>query len=601
MATGALDTAGPGLGGTQSCFVGVDVGTGSARAGVFDLSGALLGSAARDIAMRRPRPGHCEQSSEDIWQACCSAVREAVAQALASSAPPLVIDGIAFDATCSLVVLGTGEQPLAVGAEQPDPSTLGLEDGRTYNVIVWCDHRAEQEAEALNASKHRLLDFVGGAVSPEMQMPKLAWLKKHRPKTYTAATRFFDLADYLTYRACDGLGGGSGAGLRSLCTVVCKWNFDASARAWDASFMAATDMQDLGVQRIGDAALDVRDVGSPVPGGLGPQAAAELGLRPGCALAVGVIDAHAGGLGCLGAKGESALETRLALIAGTSACHMASAGQAVHVPGVWGPYDSAMVPGLFLSEGGQSAAGAALDFLIETHAAFPAVQAAAAAAGLKPGDWLSQRAGELAEERGLGNPAFLSAGLFVGPDFSGNRSPLADPRLRGSIVGLGPAGSAQEATSADALTVLYVAAVQALAYSSRAILDAINAARHAHSPRVPAIQAIYACGGLARNELYLQTHADALNLPVHLAEAPAETMLLGSAMLGAAAAGAFASVAEAMRGMGRLATAGGQRLPCAAAGGQQLRKFHDARYEVFLRMQRHQQEYQALERGALGL
>jgi ribulose kinase len=65
------------------------------------------------------------------------------------------------------------------------------------------------------------------------------------------------------------------------------------------------------------------------------------------------------------------METRAALIAGTSCCHMLSSQAPVFVPGVWGPYASAMVPGLALNEGGQSAAGKLLDHVTTSHAAYP--------------------------------------------------------------------------------------------------------------------------------------------------------------------------------------------------------------------------------------
>ena len=54
---------------------------------------------------------------------------------------------------------------------------------------------------------------------------------------------------------------------------------------------------------------------------------------------------------------------RLAYIMGTSACIMATTLEPCFVPGVWGPYYSGMVPGFWLNEGGQSAAGAAIDHL----------------------------------------------------------------------------------------------------------------------------------------------------------------------------------------------------------------------------------------------
>src|SRR5215218_7146384 len=93
-------------------FLGIDVGTGSVRAGVFDEHGTLLGSAKADIALWREAGGIVEQSSSDIWRAVCACVREAV---LHSDVPTESVAGIGFDATCSLVVLGPDGQPLPIG------------------------------------------------------------------------------------------------------------------------------------------------------------------------------------------------------------------------------------------------------------------------------------------------------------------------------------------------------------------------------------------------------------------------------------------------------------------------------------------------------
>src|SRR5205085_4632751 len=82
----------------------------------------------------------------------------------------------------------------------------------------------------------------------------------------------------------------------------------------------------------------------------------------------------AGGLGVLGAAldGQAptleSMERRLALIGGTSSCHMAVSGEPLFVGGVWGPYYSAMIPDMWLTEGGQSATGALIDHIIFSHA-----------------------------------------------------------------------------------------------------------------------------------------------------------------------------------------------------------------------------------------
>src|SRR5438552_12689719 len=156
-----------------SYLIGVDVGTGSARAGVFDLAGRMVASAKRDITLFHASGTIVEQSSNEIWNAVCQAVNDARAQAAVS---PNLIAGIGFDATCSLVVLGDGGQPLPVG-----PSEDSERD-----IIVWMDHRAVAQAERINATGHEVLKYVGGRISPEMETPKLLWLLEHRPRTFEA-------------------------------------------------------------------------------------------------------------------------------------------------------------------------------------------------------------------------------------------------------------------------------------------------------------------------------------------------------------------------------------------------------------------------------
>src|SRR6266404_2531469 len=97
--------------GMRQAFIGVDVGTSSARAGVFDERGALLATARHPITVWHEAGNVVEQSSSEIWSACSAAVRAAMAEA---GLPPSAVAGVGFDATCSLVVLDGGANALTV-------------------------------------------------------------------------------------------------------------------------------------------------------------------------------------------------------------------------------------------------------------------------------------------------------------------------------------------------------------------------------------------------------------------------------------------------------------------------------------------------------
>lgn len=490
-------------------FIGVDVGTGSARAGLFDRAGALLATAKRDIALWQDGPDIAEQSSDDIWQAVCAAVRETVANA---GVEPRSIAGIGFDATCSLVALGEGGRPLAVGAHGDD----------RRNIIVWMDHRATNQARRINATGHDVLSYVGGSISPEMETPKLLWLKENLPRTYGETWQFFDLADFLTWRATSSLA-------RSVCTVTCKWTYLAHEDRWDGSYFRQIGLGDLVDQAFARIGTEIVPAGEALGSGLTELSAAELGLQHGTAVGAGLIDAHAGGLGTVGAAATSTM----AYVLGTSACTMASSTDPIFIPGVWGPYFSAMVPGVWLNEGGQSSAGAAIEQAVALHPAAPEAHGLAASQNLALPDMLADLAVDRIKN---GRSALDIAGdLIVVPDFLGNRSPFADPDARAVIAGLGME------RDLDSLLGLYVAALLGIGYGLRQIVEASRA-------QGASIEMIALSGGAGRHGLVRQLLADCTGVPVAVSRQP-EPVLLGAAMLGATAAGAVPDLRAAMAAM----------------------------------------------------
>jgi D-ribulokinase len=521
------------------CLLGVDVGTGSARAGVFDLTGRMLGSAKAEIVIFRAPGGIVEQSSAQLWAAVCAAVRGALA---ASSVDPARIAGIGFDATCSLVVLGPNGTSLPVGPSE-DPAR---------DIIVWMDHRALDQATRINAQGHDVLRYVGGRISPEMQTPKLLWLRENRPQVFDAAWQFFDLADFLSWRATGDLA-------RSTCTVTCKWTYLAHERRWDAGYFRQIGLDvlaDEGFARIGQTILDP---GTPIGSGLTPTAASELGLLPGTAVAAGMIDAHAGGIGTVGIGGRP--EANLAYVFGTSSCTMTSTQEPVFVPGVWGPYFSAMVPGKWLNEGGQSAAGAAIDHLLRFH---PATAEALRLANEK-GMALPVYLAALASEKAAGGDVVaLAKGLHVVPEFLGNRAPFADPEARAVILGLGMEDDI------DSLVALYIAGLCGIGYGLRQIIETQT---NAGAP----IDQIVISGGAGQLPLVRQLLADAAGKPV-VASAAEEPVLLGSAILGSVAAGVFANMVFAMSALTNIEN---RYEPKDGA----IARTHDVRFQAFIAMQ----------------
>ena len=481
--------------------LGIDVGTGSARAGVFDLNGELLGVGKQNILLHHGPDGIAEHESADIRAAVCAATKTAV-----TSAGNVEVLGVGVDAACSLVVEG---QQLSDGGSP------------ARDVIVWMDHRAVAESEEINAGAYDVLDYVGGRISPEMQTPKLLWLSRHRPDAFMQASHFMDLADWLTFCM-------TGSDARSSCTVTCKWTYLAHDARWDESYFRAIGLGTLAEEGFARIGTDIRTPGSVV-GALKADAAQAMGLPVGLPVAAGLIDAHAGGIGTIGApEGRGSAVSRMAYVFGTSACTMSSHTHKLKVPGIWGPYYEAMLPGHWLNEGGQSAAGAALDQLVRLHPAFAEVHA-------REGDvlaYLSERAMNLNPVAQWANRA---AHLTVVPDFNGNRAPLADPNARAVVAGLGMS------RDENSLLNLFLAGLIGIGCGLRQILEA-QALAGLNT------EAIVISGGAGANPVAQQIFADVTGLDV-LVPRTGEPVLLGAAMLGAVASGAKPNLLSAMEQM----------------------------------------------------
>ncbi|MCD2178793.1 FGGY family pentulose kinase [Rhizobium sp. C1] len=524
-------------------IVAVDVGTASARAGVFTADGRQLARAVSPITVLQPEPGHYEQVSDDIWQAVMTCVRAALSEADIDAAD---VAAIGFDATCSLVVRDRQGLPLSISAGGP-----GVAD-----TMLWMDHRAN--AEALETSiDDAVVTRFGGRLSPEMQLPKLLWLKRRLPETWTRMGLAFDLCDYLTWCAT---GRETGNDSRSHSSLSSKWAYEPAAPgARPDDFYRRIGLADLAER----AGLPAQSRAPSQPAGrLGEAAQRDLGISANCVVASGLIDGYAGAIGVFCGTDLAALSGKAALVAGTSSCLVTFSEMADTHPGCWGGFRDAGLPGLWLTEAGQSASGALLDHVIRMH---PQGGAPSREKHLQLLDHIAGRLGEEGPDYGLP--------LALLPDFHGARSPVPDPALTGVIVGM------TLDTSFDGLAKLYWRACVALACSIRQILQ--------HLPQGGRIESLLMTGGFAGHPLIPQLYADVTGRAIRLHEGR-DAVLLGTAVNAALAAGLYRDIADASARMTPATKTVAPRAETARA--------HARDYAVFLALQQQREALSALMR-----
>ncbi|KAJ5090429.1 sugar kinase [Penicillium argentinense] len=574
-------------------FIGIDVGTGSARACIIDAKGDIVGLASENIGLWQPEHGFYEQSTDDIWRCICIAVQRAVSQ---HNISPETIRGIGFDATCSLSVFNhETDEPVSVTGPKFDSDR---------NVILWLDHRPVEEAAKINATNHNLLRYVGGTMSIEMEVPKVLWLKNHMPKELFDKCKFYDLADALTHIA-------TGNDKRSFCSVVCKQGYvpvgvDGSVKGWQEDFLSEIGLSDLtednfkrmgGVDGVNGDYLSAGELA----GYLCEKAAAELGLPAGIAIGSGVIDAYAGWIGTVGAKvhlgseqlsadaaknDKSQAFSRLAAVAGTSTCHLAMSPDPAFVNGVWGPYRDTIIPGFWMAEGGQSATGELLKHVIETHPAFNQALSIAESYHTNIYDYLNEHLKEMVHDQKAPCVSYLGRHFFFYGDLWGNRSPIADPNMTGSIFGL------TSDKTVDGLAIYYYATLEFIALQTKQIVETMNKAGHN-------ITSIFMSGSQCQNDILVGLIASACDMPVVIPRYIHAAVCHGAAMLGAKAASVDSQgkTENLWDIMDRMSKPGKKVVPTADVKEKALLQ---AKYEVFLEQCFKQQKYRQLVDEAVG-
>lgn len=278
--------------------------------------------------------------------------------------------------------------------------------------------------------------------------------------------------------------------------------------------------------------------------------------------------------------------TRLAAVAGTSTCHLAMSPNPVFVPGVWGPYRDTVIPGFWMAEGGQSATGELLRHVVETHPAFNQAASLAESYHVNIYDYLNEHLREMKEERKAPSISYLARHFFFYGDLFGNRSPIADPRMTGSVIGL------SSDKSLDGLAIYYYATLEFIALQTKQIVDTLNKSGHN-------INSIFMSGSQCQNDILVGLIASACNMPVLIPRYVHAAVCHGAAMLGAKAASADANgkTEDLWSIMDRMSKPGRKVLPTT---DEKEKALLEVKYKVFLEQCFKQQEYRQMVDEAIG-
>jgi len=360
--------------------IGIDGGTESLRAGVFDLKGRPLAFAATTYKTEFPHPAWAEQNPADWWHAVGNSVRKAVAEA------GIGIDsivGLSVDTTCCSVV------------------ALDDKGDALRPALIWMDVRSAKETEAVLATGDAALKVNSngaGPVSAEWMIPKALWIARNEPEIFKRAATICEYQDYVNFHL-------TGRMVASINNAAARWHYRVSEGGYARSMV-----EKLGIPTLADKwPKDMVRLGETI-GGLTAKAAAHLGLNPGLPVAQGGADAFIAMVGLVVVK-----QGALAFITGSSHLHLGLSAKPFHVKGIWGTYEDALLPGLHAVEGGQTSTGSVINWyknLLGEGVSYETLNTEAAA--LPPG----------------------ADGLIVQEHFQGNRTPHTDPLSRGAITGL---------------------------------------------------------------------------------------------------------------------------------------------------------------------
>jgi len=354
-------------------LIGLDIGTGGARAVAIDQLGNAVATASEPYPLSTPRPGWTEQDPEHWW-AAGQAVLKRVTGRLTQA-------------------------PLALGLTGQMHGSVFLDEaGRVIRpALLWSDQRTASQCRTITerVGAERLIQITGNPAITGFQAPKILWLRENEPDAYARVRHVLLPKDYVRLRLTGGYATDASDASGTLL-------LDLRRRAWSEEILDALDVPPDWLPRVHE--------GPDVTGTI------SAGAAPGTGLAAGLPVAAGGGDNAAAAVGNGIVrEGIVSSSIGTSGVVFADSEKPRIEPSGRLHAFCHAVPGRYHLMGVTLSAGGSLRWWRDVAGGGLDYKALAASATEAP-------------------PG--SEGLLFLPYLTGERTPHLDPHASGAFVGL---------------------------------------------------------------------------------------------------------------------------------------------------------------------
>jgi len=243
-----------------SVHVGLDVGTGGARAVAVDEAGEVVAEASAAYPLHAPRPGWTEQDPADWWEGAKAALGRVASE------------------------VGGDVAGIGLTGQMHGSVFLDASDGVIRPALLWNDQRTARQCEEITerVGAGRLIELAGNPALTGFQAPKVVWLREEEPESFARISRVLLPKDYVRLRL-------TGEFATDVSDASGTLFLDVKDRDWSGEILDALAVPPGWMPEVHE--------GPEAAGTLRREVAEEIGLPPGVPVAAGGGDNAAAAVG----------------------------------------------------------------------------------------------------------------------------------------------------------------------------------------------------------------------------------------------------------------------------------------------------------------